>query len=211
MRLGRGTLRGLRENSSSRSRCARPLGTPASASRAPTSTGWWSAGTMCHGELRMTAKHSTGMRPTVRVSYRNFTPLPLTCPFHNLKLNHWSCDTDCARCGRGQRGESVIPGWFTAGSVLGIAVDLDSGTLFCTACGRGGWISCFQSGLRPGATVGNALLLAVTCADGARVRCNSGIDPSRPMRHDPPSSLYRPFGADAGGQVRHHTQNPHGV
>ncbi len=96
--------------------------------------------------------------------------------------------------GSGDLGdESVAGGWFTQGCVLGVAADLDAGALLCTTGGP--WTPCFPSGLRPGPEVGAALLPAVSCKGGARVRCNLGCDASRPLRHAPPSGEYRPFAA----------------
>jgi hypothetical protein len=93
----------------------------------------------------------------------------------------------------------VTPGWFAAGGVLGVAADLDAGTLLCTA--GGAWTPCFPSALRPGPAVGGALFPIVSCWGGARVRDNLGGDASRPLRHAPPSGEYRPFADDADGQV----------
>ena len=85
------------------------------------------------------------------------------------------------------------------GGVLGVAADLDAGTLLCTA--GGAWTPCFPSGLRPGPAVGGALLPAVSCCEGARLRVNLGGVASRPLRYAPPSGEYRPFAADADDQV----------
>ncbi len=97
--------------------------------------------------------------------------------------------------------KEVVPDWYAEGGVLGIAVDLDAGALLCTKGGEAGWATCFPAGLRPGAAVGGALLPAVSCTGGARVRCNLGIDAARPLRHAAPSGEYRPFGADVDPQV----------
>jgi hypothetical protein len=51
----------------------------------------------------------------------------LTCPVPP----HISCAH-----GSGSVGEKVVPGWFVAGGVLGVAVDLDAGALRCTTGAR---------------------------------------------------------------------------
>ena len=47
------------------------------------------------------------------------------------------------------------------------------------------WRVAFPSGVRPSASVGAALFPAVSGRDGARVRCNFGLDQRRPLRYPP--------------------------
>jgi hypothetical protein len=95
---------------------------------------------------------------------------------------------------REQYGSAIVEPWFVVGGTLGLALDLDAGALFVSANG-GAWQPAFPTGLRPGATVGSALFPVVSGLSGARVRCNLGADPSRPMRHTAPAAEYRTVGA----------------
>ncbi len=90
----------------------------------------------------------------------------------------------------------VDEGWFSVGKTLGVAADLDAGTLFFASDG-GPWTTSFTSGVAPGPEVGPALFPALSGSGDARVRCNFGTDASQPLRHAPPSDDYRPFGAAA--------------
>ena len=92
-------------------------------------------------------------------------------------------------------------GWFAAGKTLGVAVDLDAGTLRVSVDGAD-WAVAFQAGCAPGAAVGAGLFPALSGSDGARVRCNWGADESRPMRHAPPASEYRAVGLLQQQKVR---------
>jgi hypothetical protein len=87
----------------------------------------------------------------------------------------------------------VAPGWFVAGKTLGLALDLDAGTLRVSVDG-GAWAVAFQDGCAPGAAAGAALFPALSGCDGARLRCNWGGDGGRPTRHAPPSGDYRAVG-----------------
>ena len=84
--------------------------------------------------------------------------------------------------------------------MLGLACDLDAGSLLVAADG-GPWETCaFPAGPRPGGVVGGGLHPFLTGADGLRVRCNWGADAARPLKHAAPSGEYRAVGL--AGQVR---------
>ncbi len=84
-------------------------------------------------------------------------------------------------------------GWFTAGKTLGVALDLDAGTMLVSVdCA--GWTVAFADGCAPGAAVGAGLFPAISGQRGARVRCNWGADTGRPMKHCPPSGEYSAIG-----------------
>ena len=98
---------------------------------------------------------------------------------------------------------TVAAGWFVAGKTLGVAADLDAGTLLVSVDGAD-WTVAFQAGCAAGPAVGAGLYPAVSGQGGARVRCNWGADAGRPMRHGPPASGgYRAVGLllDAPQQV----------
>ena len=97
--------------------------------------------------------------------------------------------------GRGSYSDRIARGWFVVGGVLGIAADLDAGTLHCTT-GRG-WTPSLNSDLRPGPAVGGALYPALDVSRDTAVRVNLGGDASRPFRHTPPTGEYKPFAAAA--------------
>ena len=83
----------------------------------------------------------------------------------------------------------MAEGWFKAGKTLGLALDLDAGTLRVSVDG-GAWAVAFQDGCAPGAAVGAALFPALSGKAGARLRANWGWDRERPMRHGPPEGDY---------------------
>ena len=100
-------------------------------------------------------------------------------------------------------GLSVAEGWYAAGKTLGLAVDLEASSLL-VAVGKGAgdspetgpeWRPAYQTGVATGATVGSGLFPAISGYGGARVMCNFGCDPSRPMLLRPPSEDYIPVGA----------------
>jgi hypothetical protein len=93
-------------------------------------------------------------------------------------------------------GPSVAGAWNlkVAGETLGVALDLDAGTLFVSFDG-GEWTVAFPNSThtgscRPSDTAGAALFPALSGSKGAWVRCNWGADAGRPMRHTPPSEEY---------------------
>jgi hypothetical protein len=92
---------------------------------------------------------------------------------------------------------TVAAGWFTAGKRLGVAADLDAGTLLVSVDGAD-WTVAFQAGCAPGPAVGAGLFPALSGRDGARVRCNWGGDSGRRMRLEPPSGGYRVVGLLVG-------------
>jgi hypothetical protein len=83
----------------------------------------------------------------------------------------------------------VAGGWFGAGKTLGVALDLDAGTLLVSVDGAA-WTVAFADGCAPSAAVGAALFPALSGSEGAQVRCNWGADAGRPMKHGPPSGEY---------------------
>ncbi len=99
-------------------------------------------------------------------------------------------------CGSGKQGSAVAGGWFAAGKALGMALDLDAGSMLVSVDGAA-WTVAFAAQNRPccpSAAAGAALFPALSGWGGASVRCNWGTDPERPMRHGPPSGEYRPIG-----------------
>ena len=93
----------------------------------------------------------------------------------------------------------MAAGWFVPGGVLGLAADLEAGSLRVAFAAGGdsspAWREAFASGLRPSAKVGGGLFPAVSGMGGARIRCNFGGDPQRPLRLPPPSPDYVAVGA----------------
>ena len=100
---------------------------------------------------------------------------------------------------RGSWAAEVAAGWFVPGGVLGLAADLEAGSLRVAFAAGGdsspAWREAFASGLRPSAKVGGGLFPAVSGYGGARIRCNFGGDPQRPLRLPPPSRDYVAVGA----------------
>ncbi len=85
----------------------------------------------------------------------------------------------------------MAAGWFASGKTLGVALDLDSGTMHVSVDG-GDWAVAFQDECAPSATAGAALFPALSGKSGARVVCNWGAD--RPLKHTPPSGEYVALG-----------------
>ena len=77
--------------------------------------------------------------------------------------------------------------WFAAGKTLGVAADLDAGTLLVSVNGAD-WAVLFQAGCAPGPAGGSGLYPVLSGTGGASLRCNWGADAGRPMRHGPPAS-----------------------
>ncbi len=100
---------------------------------------------------------------------------------------------DLAATGSGTAVGEVGSGWYIVGKTLGVALDLDAGTLLVSVEG-GKWDVAFQDGCSPGSSVGAALFPALSGRTGARLRLNWGADARRPMRHSPPSGDYRAVG-----------------
>ena len=106
-------------------------------------------------------------------------------------------------------GATVAAGWFTAGGILGVALDADTGAMLVTVAAdpaadpaaTAAWRPAFESGVRPGAAVGGALFPCVSGEDGAAVRVNAGLDAARPLAVAPPSAEYRPAGHALPPQV----------
>jgi hypothetical protein len=97
---------------------------------------------------------------------------------------------------RGSDGPFVVENWMAEGRMLGMALDLDSGTLRVSVDG-GEWVVAFPSAThtsscRPSADAGGALFPVVCGNSGVVVQCNWGA--SRPMKHDPPSRDYIALG-----------------
>jgi hypothetical protein len=91
------------------------------------------------------------------------------------------------------RADTVNPveeGWFAAGKVLRLALDLGTGSLLIAVASpvqheeqeqagkkvydEGEWKAAFPDGLCPGPAVGAALYPALSGSKGARVRCHFG-------------------------------------
>jgi hypothetical protein len=120
---------------------------------------------------------------------------------------------------RDQWGSDAAAGWFEAGKSLRLAADLNAGAMRVAVVETDGtsaggenstsilypspiahiplaadWQTAYSSGLQPSATVGAALFPAISGQGGAKLRCNFGLDPGRPLRF-PPS---KPEGAQHG-------------
>ena len=100
-------------------------------------------------------------------------------------------------------------GWFNAGKSLRLAADLNAGAMRVAVVKTDGtsaggenstsilpspmahiplladWQTAYSSGLQPSATVGAALFPAISGQGGAKLRCNFGLDPGRPLRFPP--------------------------
>jgi hypothetical protein len=61
----------------------------------------------------------------------------------------------------------VGSGWYVVGKTLGVALDLDAGTLLVSVDG-GKWDVAFQDGCAPSSSVGAALFPALSGRTGAR-------------------------------------------
>ena len=81
----------------------------------------------------------------------------------------------------------MAEGWFSAGATLGVALDLDHGTLLVSV-NRAEWKVALQAGCAPSNTVGAGLFPAVSGKGGVRLRCRWGGDA---MTHGPPAGGYR--------------------
>ncbi len=100
------------------------------------------------------------------------------------------------------------------GGTLGLALDLDAGTLQVSHDG-GEWAPAFPSSLEehagpiaPSAAAGAALFPAVCGDGGARVRFNWGADAGRPLKHDPPSGEYHAVGLACDSDMMARTVPP---
>ena len=101
----------------------------------------------------------------------------------------------------------MAAGWFAAGKTLGIAVDLDAGTMLVSVDGAA-WADAFDAACAPSAAVGAGLFPALCGSGGVRVRCNWGADAARPMTRSPPSGGYRAVGQALLAQVAQTTHHP---
>ena len=99
----------------------------------------------------------------------------------------------------------VASGWYATGRTLGVALDADKGTMLVTGGdeNNGTWVTAFESGVRPSATVGGGLYPCISghTTPGAVVQINLGLDPSRPMVFAPPTPEFRPAGKALSLQV----------
>ena len=88
--------------------------------------------------------------------------------------------------------------WKTGGT-LGVALDLDAGTLLASFDG-GDWISASPIAeesagpCRPSASAGAALYPVLWVGSRAFLRCNWGANAARPLKYGPPSGEYRAVG-----------------
>ena len=93
----------------------------------------------------------------------------------------------------------VAAGRFVQGSILGLAADLEAGSLRAAYAFGGdsspAWRVVFASGLRPSSQVGCGLFPAISGCGGARIQCNFGGDPQKPLSLAPPSRDYVAVGA----------------
>jgi hypothetical protein len=110
---------------------------------------------------------------------------------------------------REQYRSKAAGGWFEAGKLLRLAADLNAGAMWVAVVEADGtcaggekstsilssptahiplaadWQTAFSSGLQPSTTVGAALFPAISGEGGAKLRCNFGLDPERPLRFPP--------------------------
>ena len=97
-------------------------------------------------------------------------------------------------------------GWLKSGNIVGVACDLDSGRMMVSVNGDfenpSGGIP-FDSGPKPGPTVGRGLFPVLTGYHGCKVRCNLGNDlVNRPFSYLAPSSEYTSVAAAAFGRSK---------
>ncbi len=96
-----------------------------------------------------------------------------------------------------------FPGWCKSGQTLGVAADLEAGTLHFALDSDShkiDWTPAYLSGVVPGLAVGPALFPVISGYNFSQVRCNFGTDPSRLLRLKPPSNDYLPFARTAAAQ-----------
>ena len=110
----------------------------------------------------------------------------------------------CWCFGRGAISFGEEVNWFTAGSVLCVAADLDGGKMLVFssdgsmgASGDSEWRTVHEVGLRPGEAVGVGLFPAVSGKDGARIRCSFGN-----LRFAPPSGGFVAVGDSGTGSMQ---------
>ena len=99
--------------------------------------------------------------------------------------------------GRDQEQGSAAAGWSEAGKTLGVALDLDAGSLLVSVDGAGWAVAPLSGPCAPGAGAGATLFPALSGAVGARMRCNWGADAGRPMKLAPPPGEYQAVGLPA--------------
>ena len=111
---------------------------------------------------------------------------------------------------RNKWGSNEAGGWFSSGSLLRLAANLDVGTMRVAVAETDGtctggenstmihhesssygtdaaeWRTAYSSGLQPSATVGAVLFPAISGRRGASLRCNFGGNKARPLRFPPP-------------------------
>ena len=94
-------------------------------------------------------------------------------------------------------------GWLKMGNIVGVAHDLDSGCMMVSVNGDfnnpSGGVP-FQSGPKPGPSIGRGLFPVLTGYHGSKVRCNLGGDPvNRPFSYSAPSPEYISVAAAVAG------------
>ena len=104
--------------------------------------------------------------------------------------------------------ENAVPEWCSEGQTLGIALDVDTGSMLVKSGAASSWIPVFESGVMPGAEVGGGVFPVIFGLFGAKVRCNFGFDASRPLVLAPPTADFEAFGNAFAAQVELHGQ-PH--
>jgi hypothetical protein len=166
-------------------------------SRAPTFAIMTSAAMTCHGASTQTAaKRSTGVALSISPCSRpSFIMLLCLESGQGMSVMH----SLIFICGRNCLGSVVAAaGWFETGNILGVALDLDTGTLLASVNGTCWVVACpnaiHTSPCCPSGTAGSALFPAMCGGGGARLRCNWGGVAGRPMRHCPPSGQYLAVG-----------------
>ena len=85
-------------------------------------------------------------------------------------------------------------GWLKSGNVVGVACDLDLGCMVVSINGDfsnpAGGVA-FESGLKPGPSIGKGLFPVVTGYHGCKVKCNLGNDlVNSPFLYAAPSPDY---------------------
>ena len=95
--------------------------------------------------------------------------------------------------------EEVSNAWFVKGGRLGLAADLVTGSLLVCADGTT-WSPAINTVLQAGSEVGAGFFPALSGGNGAKVRCNFGLDTGRGLQLPAPARDYVPIGVAAAGK-----------